>query len=37
VLYGLYPEQKNVIHIKVDELKKSYVLIKESDKAKLKL
>ncbi|WP_417358921.1 DUF6702 family protein [Galbibacter sp.] len=37
VLYGVYPEQKNVIHIKVDELKKSYVLIKESDKAVLEL
>lgn len=37
VLYGVYPEQKNVVHIKVNDLKKSYVLIKESDKAELKL
>lgn len=37
VLYGVYPEQKNVVHIKVKDTKKSYVLIKESDKAELKL
>lgn len=37
VLYGVYPEQKNVVHIKVKDLKKSFVLIKESDKAVLKL
>lgn len=37
VLYGVYPDQKNVVHIKVDDLKKSYVLIKEKDKADFKL
>jgi len=37
VLYGVYPEQKNVVHIKVMDVKKSYVLIKEKHSAVLKL
>ena len=37
VLYGVYPDQKNVIHIKVKDVKKSYVLIKEKNSAVLKL
>lgn len=37
VLYGVYPYQKNGIHIKVKDVKKSYVLIKEKNSAVLKL
>ena len=37
VLYGIYPDQKNVVHIKVADRKISYVLFKGNDNALLKL
>ncbi|QLE01880.1 hypothetical protein HX109_10045 [Galbibacter sp. BG1] len=37
VLFDLYPEQQNVVHISVKDEKKSFMLVKENDKALLKL
>ncbi|WP_456865270.1 DUF6702 family protein [Galbibacter sp. BG1] len=37
VLFDIYPEQQNVVHITAGERKKSFMLIKQNDKAMLKL
>ncbi|WP_335966033.1 DUF6702 family protein [Galbibacter sp. PAP.153] len=37
VLYDIYPEQQNVVHISIKKHKKSFMLVKENDKAMLKL
>lgn len=37
VLFDVYPEQQNVIHVNINDHKKSFMLIKQNDKAMLKL
>ncbi|MCF8715823.1 hypothetical protein JM658_13385 [Joostella atrarenae] len=37
VLFDVYPEQQNVVHININDHKKSFMLIKQNDKAMLKL
>ncbi len=37
VLTDLYDEQQNILHFKIDEKKKSFVLVKDSNKGMLKL
>ncbi|MEL4307846.1 DUF6702 family protein [Joostella sp. CR20] len=37
VLFDIYPEQQNVVHINIENRKKSFMLIKQNDKAMLKL
>ncbi|WP_417445148.1 DUF6702 family protein [Joostella sp.] len=37
VLFDVYPEQQNVVHVNINDHKKSFMLIKQNDKAMLKL
>ncbi|MCV6629575.1 MAG: hypothetical protein OIF50_06920 [Flavobacteriaceae bacterium] len=37
VLFDMFPEQQNIMHLKVGNRRKSYIFTRESDKALLKL